>query len=236
MLITARAIVLQRINYSDTSIISRLLTDSHGVVSCFHPGARSRKAKARASLFLPLQSLEVTARFHNDDKLIKPREIRLAKARQYLHTEPIHNCIAFFLAELVNRSLQEAQPDEQLFAFVSQAVDELDTEMSANQLALFPVSFMLSLTRWLGFFPSLEPGNYFDLSEGSFTTTDSERIVENRAVSGLWRRLLQPDNANPAFTKTERLELLESLQRYYQAHLGSFGYLKSLEVLSDVLK
>ena len=62
MLVTTEAIVLSKINYSETSLIVRCYTLSDGLKSYIVKGSKQgRNGKKNAALFQPLNQLEITS-------------------------------------------------------------------------------------------------------------------------------------------------------------------------------
>ncbi len=66
-------IVLQKINYSETSIIVKLLTEHEGVKSFIFPGAKNKKKKG--NLIAPLAILSLTYFQRNNNALATIQEI-----------------------------------------------------------------------------------------------------------------------------------------------------------------
>ena len=101
---------------------------------------------------------------------------------------------------------------------------------------------MIQLSRYLGFFPQ---GNYtasisvFDLQEGSFVNhTPHHSYYLNASQSMLLGDLInaQYDTIHQLkIDKNQRKQLLQGLIKFYQLHIASFGEIKSLEILEEVI-
>ena len=98
---------------------------------------------------------------------------------------------------------------------------------------------MLSLTRFLGFYPDVYQIDkpYFDLLEGEFAEKESlnpnlkgENIYFFKSFLGTNFDAIHTIKMN----KTNRQELLKSLVLYFELHLQGFRKPKSLAVLNEV--
>jgi DNA repair protein RecO (recombination protein O) len=98
---------------------------------------------------------------------------------------------------------------------------------------------MLSLTRFLGFYPDVYQIDkpYFDLLEGEFTAVESLTPML-RGENIYYFKTLLGTNFDAIDTvkmkKNNRQELLKSLILYFELHLQGFRKPKSLAVLNDV--
>ena len=138
-----------------------------------------------------------------------------------------------------------------MFAYVSDAMQWLD--MAEDGYANFHLTFLMRMSRFLGFYPNLEewevrgggeerestmPDMLFDLREGRFCTT-----------APLHRDFLQPDDARRIhilmrmdfptmhlfrLNRTDRNRIVDVLLHYYRLHIPQFPELKSLSVLQEL--
>jgi len=149
--------------------------------------------------------------------------------------------VSFFVSEMLSRAITSQMADSSLFDLLENAIVLLDgTEES---VAGFPLYITLSLAQHLG----LNPRNnyslnmpYFDMMEGSFCNYVPEHpyyITPPLSVS--LSETLRELDSGIVFLKTGyniRTELLSMLLTYFRLHLTGFGELKSLQVLTDVLR
>ena len=146
------------------------------------------------------------------------------------------NAMTLFLAELLGNSIREEERNEELFEFLEASLQWLDMH---RNVANFHLYFMLSLTRFLGFYPDVYQIDkpYFDLLEGEFAEKESlnpnlkgENIYFFKSFLGTNFDAIHTIKMN----KTNRQELLKSLVLYFELHLQGFRKPKSLAVLNEV--
>ncbi len=237
MQLTTKAIVLSALKYGDTSLIVKAFTASDGLKSYLLKGVlSSKKGNLKAAYFQPLTQLEIVANHRNKGTLETLREAKVSYHYQTLYADMAKNAMTLFLAELLQNSIREEEPNEALFQFLEASLQWLDMH---KDIANFHLFFMLSLTRFLGFYPDVYQIErpYFDLLEGEFTAYESlnpmlkgENIYYFKTFLGI--------NFDTIHTvkmkKANRQELLKSLILYFELHLQGFRKPKSLAVLNEV--
>ena len=237
MQVTTKAIVFSAIKYGDTSLIVKVFTASDGIKSYLLRGVlSSRKGKLKTAYFQPLTQLEIVANHRNKGTLETLREAKVYYHYQSLYADMAKNAMTLFLAELLVNSIREEERNEELFEFLEASLQWLDVH---KDVANFHLYFMLSITKFLGFYPDVfqidKP--YFDLLEGEFVSVESlnpmlrgENIYYFKTFLGI--------NFDAMHTvkmkKTNRQELLKSLILYFELHLQGFRKPKSLAVLNEV--
>lgn len=242
MYLNTRGIVFHQTKYSDTSLVVRILTEESGLRSYIIKGARSSKARIRASLFQPLNLLELVASHKEKSDLQHVKEAHLAYSYHSIPEDIRKTSILLFLNELLYKSIQEEAINPELFTFIYEKMILLDN-WQANP-ANFHVAFALHLTHYLGFFPQ---GKYtgqemvFDLTEGHMTVTEplpAENFISGQACSWFSRFLETSveESDSLAVPALVRAELLEKILVYYHLHLPLTGEFKSHRVLHDVLR
>ncbi len=238
MLITTKAIVINALKYSDTSLIVKCFTASNGIKSYLLKGIlASRKKALKAAHFQPLTQLEITANHKNKGTLESIREVKPIFPYKTLHTDIRKSTIALFLSEILYTSLKEEEQNTNLYNFLENAFIWLDTH---NDITNFHITFLLQLSKYLGFYPNDTHinFNYFDLQEGRFTqkptatTIDGEQLVTFKQFLGI------KFDVTPTIktTKKNRQTLLQNLIFYFQLHLQGFKQPKSLAVLHEVFR
>ena len=81
MLQKTRGIVFHTTDYSETSIIAKIYTESFGVQSCLVNGVRKRNAKTRSGIFQPLSLVELV--FYHKERGGIQRVSEIRNAPQY---------------------------------------------------------------------------------------------------------------------------------------------------------
>ena len=234
-----RAIVIKSIRYGDSSLIVKLLTETDGLQSFLVKGAFSKTSKIRAALFQPLTILDIVrTRSRSDLGFI--REATVCHAFQSIPFEMNKNAIVMFVSELLSKSIQDSEPDAELFGFVHDSLLYLDelTEKYAD----FPLNFAVELSRQLGFAPNtngFRNGYVFNLEDGCFhhDRTGLLYYIDSQ-LSEKFHSLCDSgffDSKNLDIRNNERRELLEYVMTYYKLHVAGFNEMKSCEILRMVL-
>lgn len=241
MLFKTRAIVIRSIDYSETSIIVKVYTEEFGLQSYLIKGAKRSKASIRASLFQPLFLLNLNVYNKEGKQLQTIKEATLDIPLNSTYTNPSKISILFFINEMLNKCLQEAEANPELFSFLHEAIQFLDS--AEAHFTNFHLIFLVRLSRYLGFYPQ---GNYtastpmFDLREGRFVRqlpTHPDYLLDNKSkliyqiITSNWYSMEKLE-----VSYQERKEILENLIRLYQIHLSFMGNISSHKVLEEIFK
>lgn len=237
MQVTTKAIVFSAIKYGDTSLIVKAFTASDGIKSYLLRGVlASKKGKLKSAYFQPLTQLEIVANHKNKGTLETIKEAKVSYHYQTLYADMAKNAMTLFLAELLGNSIREEEQNEDLFEYLIASLQWLDMN---KDVANFHLYFILSLTRFLGFYPDVYQIDkpYFDLLEGEFVAIESLNPIL-RGENIYYFKTFLGINFDAMHTvkmkKTNRQELLKSLILYFELHLQGFRKPKSLAVLNEV--
>ena len=235
-----RAIVLKAIRYGDNNLIVKLLTEQNGLQSFMVKSAFNKNAKIRAALFQPLTLLDIVSA-QSRGELGYLREAGIEYAYQDIPNNINKNAIVLFLCELLSKSIQDAETDLKLFAFIHNTLTHLD-EITGN-CANFPLKFAVKLTDFLGFSPNVNSygqGFVFDLEEGRFIHDGTTATyVIDKQQSELLHNLCVNDVLEDYcinISNRERRQLLEVVISYYKLHVSGFNEMKSTDILKTVLQ
>jgi DNA repair protein RecO (recombination protein O) len=231
----SRGIVLRNTDYGDTSIISRIFTDNHGIRSFLVKGARGKRKKT--PYLQPLALVEIEFHYHPAKDLLMASSLKTSEPYHHISAELNKSFVCLFLNELLNEALNSEHADGDLFEFIrtNMLIFDLD-DWNPN----FHLYFMVALTRYFGFFPLMNDlPSYFNLKEGCFSShrPSGNQFLEGRMSSLLHQFCLKPTERGEAFkiSRAERAELTRQLVNYFQIHNSSMRPIKSLDVLSEVL-
>lgn len=239
MLHKTKGIVLRTVDYSDTSIITKIYTEQFGIQSYLIKGAKRKKASVKANLFQPFALLELVV-YKKEKKQLQT----LKEARPEIHFtsiphKPIKISILFFLNEIVFKCLHEEENNPELFSFLHETIQTLDSA-DKNYSALHLI-FLLRFSRFLGFFPQgkfSETNSIFDLREGKFIREEpTHPDFLGKENSKLLSKLISINYYsmdNLILSGKERKNLLDLLLRFYQLHLSNMGSISSHKVLEQV--
>ena len=209
-----------------------------GIQSFLIKGARRKKSKLPANVLQLLALLDLELYYRENANLQKIKELSLSRHFKEIPYNIQKSTIAMFMNEVLQKSIREQESNPALFDFLENSVIFLD-ETSAK-VRNFHLSFMVSLTRYLGFYPqnnySLK-NPYFDMMEGAFYPSMNHAYMMDDVQSKNLNQLLSLsfNNMNELqLSHSQRTQLLEKLIEYYTLHLPGFSNLKSLGVLKEV--
>ena len=261
MLVKTEAIVLHSFKYGEARLIVDMFTREVGRLSFAIPIPKTSKVRLKKQYFQPMTLLEVECDVRQRSQLQKMKDARLLTAYTSIPFSPEKLAITLFTAEFLCHALRAEQQNEPLFAYLYDSMQWLD--MSETGYANFHLTFLIRMSRFLGFYPNLgltpngltsltpdpspkregrlrSEGNhlFFDLREARFCNT-----------APLHRDFLQPDEARMIqllmrmdfstmhlfrLSHQERNRITEVLLHYYRLHIAQFPELKSLDVLKEL--
>ena len=240
MLHKTEGIILHSVKFAENSLIVKVYTSELGLQSYMLNGVKGKKSKYKSALLQPLSLVELIATSSNSGNLHRVSEINLLKPYTDIPYHLAKRSIAIFLNEVLYRVLKEEHADISMFEFIKNALLVLD--LKQDSCANFHIYFMVQLTAYLGFSPngSLEEKNtLFDLKEGCFVATiPIHRHYLNAESSMIFYRFLTTtfeDFQSISLNRIQRKELLQALILYYQFHIHSFGEIKSLSILEEII-
>lgn len=240
-LFESQGIIFRRIKYSETSLIVDIFTREKGIRSFIFSGVRKSKAKISAALLDHMNIVNIIAYDKENDKLARVKEIHLDHSYRYITTDVIKSSLGIFLLEMTRDCIQEKEPNDELYTFITEWYKYLDH--CEHQLSCFHLMYLLGLSTFLGFEPM---NNYdeelrpqFDLLNGRFVSFDSTSkylLPIDRSI--FIRQLLETNKSQLEYIripKSIRSELLQDVIKYYRLHVENFKEPKSLRVIQTVL-
>ncbi len=240
MLHKTSGIILHTTNFSESSLIVKVYTDSFGIQSYIINGVRGKKSKNKASLFQPMAIVNLIVSKSERATLQRISEISIQHPYSEIPYNIVKSSLTIFLNEVLFRSLKEQHADEDIFEFIKNSLLILD--LKSESCANFHLLFLVQFSRFLGFYPQgfySADSSIFDLQEGRFVNKmPLHRHYLDAHMSELFFAIIQSSyelSHTLKINKSERKELLQSLIVFYQCHVSSFGEIKSLEVLEEVI-
>jgi DNA repair protein RecO (recombination protein O) len=223
MLYKTRGIVFRFTKYGDTSIIVNIFTELFGLQSFIVNGVRSASSKSnKIALYQPLTLLDLVI-YHRENANIN--RIKELKCVHPYHTIPIDvrkSTIAMFISEVVNKSVKEETHAGVIFDFIFNSLVALD--MVEEGVENFHLLFLLQLSRYLGF----GAHKAMEVVGGRGASMETEMVIDSLLASNFTNM--------PRLTLLQRSTTLDLLVKFYADHIDSFGDMKSVAVLSEVLR
>jgi DNA repair protein RecO (recombination protein O) len=231
-------IVLHSIKYSDSATIVTMYTRQFGRVAYMVYGVNKKKSVCRSAHLQALSILELVVSHTPGKEIQRIKDIQIGYPFTCISMDPVKNAVVLFLSEILFRTLRQTEPDESLFLFLENSIQQLDC--CEQGMANFHLVFLLKLTRYLGFEPNYDEEEriYFDMMNGVFTKIKPLHIhflMPEDTVD--FAALLHTDYSTMhslGFTRVKRIKLLESMVDYYRLHVPDFHGLHSLEILKTL--
>jgi DNA repair protein RecO (recombination protein O) len=199
-------------------------------------GVRKKKSKFSASLFQPLQILYLEINYKTKSSLHNIKDLSLSEGIQSIHSNIIKSSIAFFLAEVVSKTVREEELNESLFQFLHNSIVFLE-EADDSSVSNFHLVFLIGLSKYLGFYPNSSDMPYFNTFTGNFEFANNIQYCFTEEESRIFKSLLESNytySQDIAIKKEYRQSLLVGILKFYHIHLPEMGEIKSLEVLEMV--
>jgi len=212
--VSEKGFVLQRVAYSESSIVLKCFTQHRGLKSFLLQGAK----KKFAHLIQPLSPIEFNFNLKNQEQLAKMYEPHFFYQASDITFNNLKTSLVFFQSEVLTNVLIEGQIDEELFLFLTEEYRFLDQESFHPNYIVF---WLFNLITLLGFDPTEldinEPINQhapFVLSKLNYRSKEE------------WLNLV--------IDKTDRQQLIQGLLAYYQLKIPNFKAIKTLEVYQAI--
>ncbi len=234
-------VCLRLTRHSDSRSVLTAFSRELGRVALSVPAGQGRGAARIRALTMPLSVVQCETTSAPGREILPMRQAVPAAVFGSLHSHPVKQLTAMFVAELLSGVVRHGGQDEGVFDYVCRVASVLDAAPD-EALANFILCFMSGLAVTLGIEPDTStwrPGRILDLREGLWRPTaplHSESL--DPAASDAAYRLTRMTFGNMArykFTRDERRRALDGMLRYFTIHLGSLGSLRSLGVLRSLV-
>jgi DNA repair protein RecO (recombination protein O) len=223
-------ILLNRISYSENSLIATFFTEKSGIQKFIFLGG-----KKKAGNLFPLGIYELTYYKRPDSELGKLNQAVLDNSMNDIFFNPVKSVIAFFVAEILYQGIKSEEKDTKLFSFINQEINNLENQ---KEVRTYPALFLLNFISHLGIKPHVEEFNshYFDLEQGVFVTSPSnlEKTVHSNASEAIRISLIATDNYHELLQEHAK-DVVSILIAYLTIHLPNFRGQKSLELAKEIL-
>jgi DNA repair protein RecO (recombination protein O) len=219
----SKAIALTYIKHGESSIISKIFTETNGLQSFIIKGVRSKKAKKKLGLFQALQLVKINATYSKKRGLQYLSEISVDEPTAIEKVNMHKNFIAIFIAEITAKVLQENEQNIPLFNFIWNTKRKL--YLTDNVSDNFVLLFMLNLSKHLGFSPSTENINapFFNLETGEFSNDSLNlNIYLDKEKSTILKSLIQGKEVK--IKQKIKSKLLKDIMQFF--HLNHYNLQK----------
>lgn len=224
-------IVLNRIPYSETSVIVKCFTLEHGLKAFLLQGGK----KKYAGILQAFCPIEFTY-YQKHEELAKMYEPSALYQLNGTIFDPVKSSYLFFQAEIISQCVKEGQTDKALFEF---AINELLWLNEHVHEANYLIYWLIALSEILGFKPNvLSPSQNFDLENGEIGSDNVKhsRCISHPSILKLAEILELEKDYLLTFEldKATRKQLLFTYLEYFKNHISGFKNPQSLEVYQTI--
>lgn len=231
MLHKTRGIVLSFIKYRETSIVTKIYTETFGLQSYIVNSVRGggKKSKGKISLFQPLTLLDLVVYYKKSPGLNRISELKCLDPYQTIPYDFKKSGIALFITEVLNKCLKEEEGNDAMFEFLYTSLLVFDHLHVGYEN--FHLQFMIKLSRYLGFEPRSAHEVFDQVYEevGKPQVYQEEETVLSQLINVPFTQYIKSSN-------TIRRILLDDLVKFYQLHIEGFRDLKSMTVLRELME
>jgi len=232
MLSKTKAIVLHYVKYGSSSIIVTLYSENFGRLTCIANAVRTRKTRMHASFFQPLTLVELDLYYRQNREIHRIKDIAGFSQYSSIPFDIRKQTIAFFIAEVLYRTLPEEESNKALFEFLTNALICFDEQ--PDGINDFHLWLLMQLTRYLGIFPRINQVDKLN--------TETENHFFNNLSDEIYPYIR--DLTGDAYTPPLHLKipgkiralLLDKIIHYYSLHIEGFSVIKSYPVLMEIFR
>jgi DNA repair protein RecO (recombination protein O) len=221
MLHKTRGIVFRFTRYGETSIIVTIFTEQFGLQTYIVNSVRSKSNKSKMALFQPLTLLDLVVYHKENASILRIKEVKCLHPYQELSSHVHKSTIGMFINEVVNKTVKEESHAGDLCSFLIESLIKLDQMKAGTEN--FHLIFLVLLSRHLGFGPQQAR----EILGGRLLDAQEEIILQDLINSDYESQL--------PITAIQRRNILDTLLHFYAVHIETFGEMRSVQVLRDVL-
>lgn len=234
-------VALKVTKHSDKQSILTALSREWGRVSLSLPAGNGKSAARIRALTMPLCVIECVTDRRSGREIIPMRQVQQIMPLSSVHSHPVKQMVAMFLAEILAAVLRETNEDAALFDFITACIDILDNA-DEHATANFHICFLYQLGRMLGIEPDTStytPASILDIRDGIWRRSmplhgDCLTPEESEAAYRLSRMTFSNYNKF-RYAREERNRILDALLHYLSIHYVSLRNLHSLDILRAML-
>ncbi|MCM1521794.1 MAG: DNA repair protein RecO [Muribaculaceae bacterium] len=233
-------ICLRLTRHSDSRSILTAFSREAGRIALGVPAGTGRGAARLRALTTPLSLLTCETVKRPGQEVYPMRQPAPLRVTASLHSNPIKQMMAMFVAEILDVTLRQGGGDPVLFDYVASAAVRLDSA-TQRETANFHICFLIHLAEVLGIEPDIStfsPGRVFDMRDGVWRSTsplhtDTLPPHEAEWVAHL-NRMTFSNMGCFRLTPEGRRRTLDVALRYLSIHISPMQGLKSLEILRSL--
>lgn len=234
-------ICLRLTRHTDSRSILTALSRENGRVALGVPAGAGREARRLRALTMPLSMLTCETVARPGQEILPLRQAAPLRVTPSLHSHPVKQMMAMFVAETVALTMRQGGEDTALFDFVAAAtmwLDGADEAATAN----FHICFLSRLAEVLGIEPDMatyKKGRVLDLRDGVWRGAPPLHpdylMPGEGAAAAMLGRMTFGTMGLYRLTHAQRQRALDVALRYFSIHTAPLGGLRSLAVLRSLV-
>ncbi len=237
--LTDQGIVLNRFNYSESSIIVNILTKEHGKMGFIINGARKKKTKMHSGYFQAFNIIEFEFIPSTRSDLHRIKEVSPNTEIQNLFFDIHKSAICMLLSELVNKLYPYLEQNSNLFQFLEHLILYIDT-VDIRELKNINLWAIVRIMQFAGIQPEnnySESKPLFNPIEGHFTDNKyANASVFSEKESRLLHLILKSsieDNHEISISRNDKRNLIDQLLNFIQIQFEGFKTGKALDIIME---
>ncbi|MFH2141725.1 MAG: DNA repair protein RecO [Bacteroidota bacterium] len=201
-------IILSSTKISDSVRIINIYTNLCGRKSCFLRSSSNKKSKHISNFIHALSIINFECDIRINREISYINEISLNYFYETITINPYKSSIAFFLAEIIDKTLREEEKNQEMYSFLTSQLVAFD-QIKEN-ISIFHLAFLVKYSKYLGIMPDIiySGNNYLDQSQ--FFTQDQAYLIE------LFKNLNYNNISEIKITWQDRIVFLEKIILYYK--------------------
>lgn len=236
-------IVTDIVRHNDKHNVVTLYTRSRGRMAFLVPVGKSKSGRLRNAAFSLLAVVSADVNITSGKELFTLRNAEPMRLWHGIYSDPIKGSLLFFLTEFCNRLLRQYPADENLWNYLLQSLEILDS--GKGPISNFHLAFLIRLLPIVGIEPTVthwEPDDRFDMLSGEMVSRNHPDFLRRRSYISedesrfipLLRRMNYRNMSLFRLNTTERNRILDRLLAYYLVHLPIGAEFKTLPVLRSL--
>ncbi|MEI7594677.1 MAG: DNA repair protein RecO [Bacteroidota bacterium] len=237
MILSTKGIIINKINYSESSIIVRIFTQQLGLQSYIVNGVRKSKSKTKAAIFQPLTIVDMVVYHKENSNLHHLKEIKISFPYNTLHSDIRKSCVVMFLSEMIYKSIREQEKNNELFEYIYNSLTTFDS--NDELIPIFHIFFLSRLSRFLGFYPKLNHTQitpFFNPIDGLYQSNKTSNMFDKDQSVLFYHLFEETEMKLIHFSRIERMQILERIVYFYGIHLHSCKDLHSLDIYKEIFE
>ena len=233
-------ISLKVTRYSDTQSILTAYSREWGRVAFAIATGKGKNASRLRAMTMPMGIVECDTDMRPGREVLTMRQARPVTVLTDMHSNPLKQMVAMFLAEVLTKVLRESVPDRGIYDFIEGSARCLDA-MAVSDIGNFHICFLMHLGRLLGIEPDVttySPGGVMDMRDGIWRDClplHGEMLTpEESAEAARLARMTYTNMKYFRYTRSQRARVLDTVLRYYSLHVTPLSGLRSLEILRSM--